>query len=780
MASLCCIGSLFAQKVTLSGYVKDASNAEELIGVTVYVEELKNGAITNPYGFYSLTLTPGKYTLTYSFIGYKAVKKEVNIEKNTELNIELPVEAIEIEEVVVSAEKEEEDKNIEQVAMSKNDINVEMVKKLPALFGEPDIIKTIQMMPGVVSAGEGTSGFFVRGGSADQNMILIDEAPIYDPSHFFGLFSVFNADVIKDSELYKGGIPSQFGGRLSSILDVRTKDGNAKHLDGSATVGLLASKMTLEGPLAKNKSSFLLSARRSYADLFLKLSNNEDTRSNQVYFYDINAKINWKPNNKNRFFVAAYAGRDVFKFGDDAKFDWGNLTTTFRWNHLYSERLFSNTTVLFSKFDYSLAVFDEANSFDWTANLEEVAAKNDFTFYINPKNILSFGVHATYHRFSPGTIKPASDNSIFTTTTMEKMHAMDYAFYVGNEQTISPKFTVQYGLRYSLFQNVGETTIREYRDQTDNVDIDILDEIRYGKLKPIKTFHNLEPRLSMRYKLTNTSSMKASYNRMVQNIHLLSNSTVPVPFNTWTPSSPYLDPQIADQVALGYFRNFKDNTFEFSSEVYYKEMKNITDFADNANLLLNPNVAVEYRQGTSDSYGLELMVQKNKGRFTGFVSYTLSKTEREIPGLNNNQPFPANYDRRNNLNVVGTLQLNDKWTLGGTFTYTTGRPITLPNGRYEFDGYNVELYSERNGYRLPDFHRLDLSATLTPRKNAQRKWKRTWNFSIYNVYNRKNPFTIYTRTLRDDDGEIIDPNRMEARLVYLFPILPSVSYKIDF
>ncbi len=771
------------EKITLNGYLKDGESGEELIGATVFVEELKTGVSSNAYGFYSITLPKGQYTILFSYVGYKSIVKEVDLKENTELNIELPLEATIIQEIQVVEEKDEEDP-IARIAMSRNEVDVEMVKKLPALFGEPDIIKTIQMMPGVVSAGEGTSGYFVRGGSADQNLILIDEAPIYDPSHFFGLFSVFNADVIKDSELYKGGIPSRFGGRLSSILDVRTIDGNAKRLAGSASLGLLVSKLTIEAPIVKDKSSFVVSGRRSYADLFLKLSNDKETRENQVYFYDLNAKFNWKPNNKNRVFLAAYLGRDVFRFGNDFGFNWGNNTATLRWNHLFNDRLFSNTTFVFSDFDYQLESKAETSGFDWKANLEAFTLKEDFTFFINPKNILTFGGEASYRKFSPGVIRPSTEGSIFANLDLGNRYALDYAIYAGNEHQISEKLSMEYGLRFSIFQNVGKSTIYDYRKAEnglpDNVNITILDTTQYDHLEKVKTFTNLEPRLNVRYLINNRSSIKASYNRMVQYIHLLSNSTVPVPFNTWTPSSPYLDPQIADQVAIGYFKKLNENAYEFSVESFYKKMRNVTDFADHAILLLNKNDAVEYRQGTSNAYGMEFFLQKNEGNLTGFASYTISRVERNIPGVNNDRAFLANYDRRHVLNLVATYRINDKWTLGGNFTYSSGRPFTLPVGKYNFEGYNVDYYTERNGYKLPDFHRLDISATLTPRKSQQKRFKSSWSFAVYNAYNRKNPFTIFTQNKEDEDGNVIEDGTKEFRMVYLFPVLPSISYNIKF
>ena len=775
------VPGLTQSKVTLSGYVRDARTGEELIGVTVYVDQLQHGGVTNSYGFYSLTLPPGNYRVSYRYVGYELTTESVNLTADQRLNVSLPDAVTQMKEVVISGEAEA-DRNVQRIEMSRNDIDVGLVRKTPALFGEPDILKTVQMMPGVISAGEGTSSYFVRGGGADQNLILIDEAPIYDPSHLFGLFSVFNADVIKDSELYKGGIPAAYGGRLSSMLDVRTKDGNNQSFAGSATIGTLASKVMLEGPIQQDKASFIVSARRSYADLFLKLS--EETRDNQVFFYDVNAKVNWKPNNRNRFFVAAYLGRDGVGFGDQFGFNWGNATTTFRWNHLFNQRWFSNTTLIASQFDYQLESQQVASEFDWTADLQEVSLKEDITFFASPRNTVTMGVHASFRRFSPGNLQPGSETSIFAATDFDRTYAFDYALYLGNEQQITERLSVSYGLRASLFQHVGEATIYDYATNEqglpDNVNITVLDSSTYGSLEPIETFFNLEPRFSARYLLTDESSIKASYQRMVQYIHLLSNSTVPIPFNTWTPSSPYLDPQRADQVALGYFRNLRNNAYEFSLEGYYKQMYDVTEFADNAVLLLNEDAPAEYRQGKGTAYGAEAQIQKTQGRLTGFVSYTGSRARLEIPEVNNGQPFFANYDRRHVANLVASYALNPQWSVGTNFTYSTGRPFTLPVGRYTYDGYNVDLYSGRNAYRLPAYHRLDLSANYEPRKNAQRSLKQFWTFSIYNVYNRKNAYTIFTQTALNDNGEVIDPHRKEARLVYLFPFFPSFSWRLTF
>jgi hypothetical protein len=763
------------EKVTLNGYVKDASNGEELIGVSVYLPQLKAGTVTNAYGFYAITIPKGTYELQFSYLGYVTQTLTVELNGDVTRNVELGGEAELMQEVVVTEKRMDE--NVVEVQMSRNTLDLNRVRKLPALFGEVDIIKNVQMLPGVISAGEGTSAFFVRGGSADQNLILIDEAPVYDPSHLFGLFSVFNADVIKDSELYKGGIPARFGGRLSSILDVRTKDGNNKNLALTGGIGTLASRFTVEAPLKKEKSSFILSGRRSYADLFLKAAGENTT----VYFYDLNAKVNWRASNKNRFFVAAYAGRDVFKQDDVFGFGWGNMTATFRWNHLFNERLFSNVSVIGSQFDYKLEIMDGIEGFEWTSDLQELSVKADLSYAINTSNELTFGYHVTGRRFHPGTIEPNSEGSIFKALDQQNMYAIDHGVYLGNQQKISDRISLDYGVRLSIFQNVGSGDVYAYADPQQNIDPQRTDTVHYDNFETIKSYVNLEPRFGMRYILADGQSVKVSYNRMVQNTHLVSAATVPVPFNTWNPSNYYLKPQIADQYAVGYFRNFHQNMFEFSVEAYYKDISNVTDFADNAKIFFNEDLSTEYRQGKSWSYGTELMINKKEGKFTGMLSYTLSKTERKIDGVNQGRTFLANYDRRNALNLQGAYDHSARWTFGATFTYSTGRPVTLANNVYEYGDYRPDDITERNGYKLFDFHRLDLSATFSPRNNDNRRWKGQWIFSIYNVYNRKNPWTIYTRKKSDKDGEVIgDGTEKEARLIYLFPIMPSVTYNFKF
>ena len=767
--------ALSQEKVTLNGYIKDAENGEELLGVTIYIPSLKAGTITNDYGFYALTVPRGTYEVRFTYLGYKEAIRTVDLHADATENIEMQTDAQLMEEIVI--EEKPLDENVVAVQMSKNTLNMNQIRKFPSFFGEVDIIKNIQLLPGVISAGEGSSSFFVRGGSADQNLILIDEAPVYDPSHLFGLFSVFNADVIKDAELYKGGIPSRFGGRLSSILEVRTKDGNNKEFDVTGGIGTLASRVAVEGPIIKDKSSFIVSARRSYVDLFLKAA----AQDNLVHFYDVNAKVNWKSNNKNRFFAAFYTGRDVFNFEDNFGFEWGNMTGTLRWNHLFNERLFSNTSIILSNFDYKLELKDAVQGFRWISNLQEFSFKNDLYYSLNTTNGLSFGYHLTGRRFSPGEISPNATGSIFQTVALQHMYALDHGIYLSNLQNLNDRITLDYGLRLSVFQNIGPGDVYLYEDPQDNIDIVRTDTLHYDQWQTIKSYVNVEPRFSLRYLLKEGQSLKFSYNRMVQNTHLISAGTAPVPFNTWNPSNYYLEPQVADQVAAGYFRNFRNNEYEFSAEAYYKDMSNVTDFADNAQLFFNEDLSTEYRQGRAWAYGIDLMVNKNFGRLTGMASYTWSRTMRKVAGVNLGKEFPANHDRRNVFNIQAAYDMNDKWVFGGAFTYSTGRPLTLPAGKYKYANYHPDVLTERNGYRLPSFHRLDLSATLNPRKNAGRKWKGQWVFSVYNVYSRKNPFTIYTRVRQDEDGNILgDGSEKEARLIYLFPILPSVTYNFKF
>ena len=770
---LCLSLSASAQKkFSLSGYTRDGQTGEDLIGVTVYVDSLKSGVVSNVYGFYSLTLPEGEHTVQFSYVGYETLFLKINLRADQTVSMELGLTKETMEEVVVYGEAQ--DANVTDLSISTEKVDIEQLRKMPSIFGEPDLIKAIQMMPGVITAGEGTSAYFVRGGSSDQNLILIDEAPIYDASHLFGYISVFNSDVIKESKLYKGGIPAAYGGRLSSILDVRTIDGNKKDFGVHAGIGTLASKLMIEGPIKKDVGSFLVSARRSYADLFLKLANND----NRVYFYDVNAKVNWNLGPKDKIYLAGYFGRDAFGFGDTFTFDWGNATGTLRWNHLFSNKLFSNTTFIVSQFDYGLDLSDNALGFNWTAVTNEYSFKQHFTWFATPNIELDFGYDGTYRVFQPGKFSSNSESSIFTDLELQQLYALDHAFFVSNKHTINSWLSLEYGLRVSLFEQIGPTTVYTYADPRDNVNITITDSKDYARGEKIVSYLNFEPRFSGRVRLDELSSIKFSYNRMVQNVHLISSGTVPLPFNTWYPSSTYLQPQIADQVAAGYFRNINDNMFETSVEVFYKWLDNVTDFADNADIFFNDNLPTEFRQGESSAYGFEAQIRKTKGDWTGFVNYTWSKVERLIPEVNNGNPFFANYDRRNALNVLAAYQLSERWSFSGTFTFSTGRPITLPTGQYAIQHYTPSLITERNGYKLPSYHRMDFSAVLEPLKNKNRRMQTKWVFSVYNAYNRKNAFTIFNQDVLDENEQ--RTGEKEFVMIYLFPIVPSVTFNVSF
>jgi hypothetical protein len=763
---------IFAQqkKHTISGTVKAIKSGEDMVGAIIEVKGTGQGAVTNEYGFYSLTLPEGDYVITISYLGYNKMEKTVQLTSNLKFDLEMEEEAQNLE-VIVTGEKA--DVNVTDTKMSSQKLTAEDIKKLPALFGEVDVIKNIQSLPGIQIAGEGNTGLYVRGGGPDQNLILMDEAPVFNAAHLLGIFSVFNSDALKSAEIYKGGVPAQYGGRLSSVLDIRTRDGNNKKYAASGGIGLISSRLTLEGPIQKDKSSFIISARRTYADLFLKLSPNPETRNNQLYFYDINAKLNFKLNEKNRIFVAGYFGRDLFKFQDFFKIGWGNGTGTLRWNHIFNDRLFGNTTLIYSDFKYDQDLNIGVSSFNFTTGLSETTLKQDFSFYPNTSHDVTFGVSGSYRNYNPGKFSPLNANSIFKEIKVDDYNSIEGALYISDKYKISKRVTVEAGLRYVLFATVGSGTVYKYDGEMTKENIS--DTVKYSALQNIQTYGGLEPRVSGRYLLNETSSIKASYNRMNQYIHLVSNALSPLPFNMWLPSNQYFKPAIADQFAAGYFRNFKENTFEASVEGYYKNMENVLDFIDNADLLVNPQIETQLKAGRSWSYGLEFYLKKNKGKTTGWVSYTLSKTDRQVDGINEGRVYAASYDRRHNLNLVVLHEFSDRYSLSGNFVYGTGRPIGLPAARFEYDGYVGAVYPDRNAVRLQAYHRLDLSFTITPRKNKDRKWKSSWNFSVYNVYARQNPWTAFTR---DKEGGA--PGQKELAMIYFPAPIPSITYNFNF
>ena len=667
----------FAGMVTLSGYLKDKASGEALIGATVYIPQLQTGVVTNPYGFYSLTVPQGSYSITFTYIGYQSQSPVVNLDQNKELNVHLQEETLEIAEVMVSSEAK--DRNVENLQMSMEKVQVKMIKKLPSCMGELDIIKSITLLPGKQNRGEGSSGLYVRGGGPDENLMILDEAPVYNASHLLGFFSVFNSDAIKDVQVYKGGIPAEYGGKASSVIDIRMKEGNSQQLGVSGGIGNISSRLTVEGPVIKDKWSFIVSGRRTYADWLGRMIGLEELKNNKLYFYDLNLKTSMEINDKNRLYLSAYTGDDYFKAGESIYMRWGNLTSTVRWNHLFSNKLFSNTSLIYSRYNYNLGVPEgSADEFDWKSQISDYNFKQDFSWYLNSNNKLTMGFNVIYHHFEPGQIE-AGEQSYFSDIRLTQYNAVDNSVYASNEQSLGPRLTLRYGLRYSYFQQIGKGKVTEYAnpDQPDEDEVTGENEYGTGKLIP-PPYHNLEPRLALKYQLTPESSLKASYNRMVQNLHLISNTNSPTPLDIWLPSNTYIEPLIANQVGMGYFRNFNNNMFETSAEMFYKKMDNVIDYKDGAELFLNENLETELIHGSGYAYGLELYAKKQEGRLTGWLSYTLSRSMREMPDYKDGEAYPSSYDRTHNVSLVTSYELSRRLTLSGTWVYLTGNPSSYP------------------------------------------------------------------------------------------------------
>lgn len=760
-------------RFTISGHVKDQKNGEELIGVSVLIKELNTGTVTNSYGFYSITVPEGKYTLVFSYVGYTNVVQNIDLHSNMVINPEMTEAKIELKEVTVSGEKP--NSNVESTRMSVLSVDVQALKKMPALLGEVDILRGLQFMPGVQTGGEGSTGFYVRGGNVDQNLILLDEAVVYNPSHLFGFFSVFNADAIKDAELYKGGIPAQYGGRLSSVLDVKMKDGNSKKFGVSGGVGLISSRLTLEGPIIKDKSSFIISARRTYADVFLRLSPDDEINKSVLYFYDLNAKANFTINENNRVFLSGYFGRDRLGFDKLFSNGWGNATGTLRWNHIFNKKLFSNLTLITSRYDFLLkASPEESQSFKWTSDMQDQSVKADFTYYLNPKNTIRFGGILTWHHLFPGQVVPGNDKSFINELKLPVNNSLEHAYYLGNEQKVNGRLTLNYGLRFSMFQNMGSALVYRYGPNSTGNNPDIRDSSSYKKGEIYNTYTGFEPRFALKYSINENSSLKLSYNRTMQYIHLVSNTNSPSPTDIYIASSPNVKPQSSDQVAAGYFRNFQDNTLELSAEVYYKQMNKQVDYVDNANIFLYKHVESQLLAGKGTSYGFELFAKKKAGKFDTWLSYTWSKTDRQIDGINNGKAYPVRYDHRHNVSFVINYEKSKRWTFSTNFIFTTGGAFSAPDGRYEYDGYVLPYISSRNNYRMPAYHRMDMAVTYYPDKYFTKKWKGYWTFSLYNAYGQKNAYSI---VFRQREGY---PDTYQAVRTHLFTFVPSVTYNFKF
>jgi len=756
-----------AQKYTISGKVKDAQNGEELIGATVFVKSQNTGTISNEYGYFSLTLPEGEYELVINYIGFESIHQKIDLNKDYSFNFELKETSADLHEVEIKGERL--DKNIRSNEMSNIKLQAKSIKKIPAFMGEVDLIKAIQLLPGVQSASEGSSGFSVRGGSPDQNLILLDEATVYNASHLMGFFSVFNNDAIKDVKIYKGDIPASHGGRLSSLLDVRMRDGNSKKISVTGGIGTISSRLTIEGPIIKDKTTFIVSGRRTYADLMLKFSSDEKQKQSILNFYDINAKVSHTFNENNRLYLSFYNGKDTFG-NPFSTFKFGNQTSTLRWNHLFSKKLFSNFTLINSIYNYKLGTSEDSpNPFEWWSKMTDYGGRGDFTYFLNPQNTIKFGFEGTYHCFEPGTARGLGDEALFTEFKQPSSFALDYAFYISNEQKLGERFQLKYGLRLSIFQNIGPGTIYNFDDNYEKIDSTV-----YPSGEIFNTYMGLEPRLGISYMINDKSSIKANYSRTRQYMQLAQNATAGTPLDVWFPASPNVLPQIADQVALGYFRNFKDNMIETSVEIYYKNMQNSIDFKDFAEVLLNEELEGELRFGKSWSYGAEFLIRKNTGKLTGWVSYTYSKTQRKFKDINNGNPYNAPYDKPHDVSIVLAYDLHPRWEVAATWVYATGQPATFPTGRAEYGNLIVPIYSDRNAYRLRDYHRLDVSVTWKKKKKENAKWDWDLNFSVYNAYGRHNTWSI--NFVQDP----VNPNVTYAEHTYLFSILPALTFNFKF
>ena len=755
---------LCAQKSTISGTLKDAGNGEDLIAATVIVKELKGvGAVANVYGFYSLTLKVGTYTLIYSSLGYTPIEKKIELTESMNFNIELTENVTSLNEFVIESEKE--NREISKIEMGVEKISPKSIETIPVLLGEKDIIKTLTLTPGIKPAGEGSGGFFVRGGGVGQNLILLDESIVYNASHLLGFFSVFNSDALKDVKLYKGGTPAEFGGRGSSVMNITMRDGNNKKFGVSGGLGVISSRLTLEGPIVKNKSSFIISARRSYADMFLKLSKKDELKNSRLYFYDLNLKANYQINQKNRIYLSGFFGRDVLAIKKQFLFDWGNLTGTVRWNYLISDKLFLNTSVIASKYNYRFKIGEGKDSFGVKAFIQDYSLKQDYSYFKDDKNTIKFGFNAISHTFSPGEL---FSNEKKTEFKLKNKGAIEGAVYLQNEQKVTSLLSIQYGVRYSMFYNIGNNdTIKTFNKEGTKTEVHY-----YEKGKIISSSGGFSPRLSTKYMLNETSSLKLSYNRNYQYLHLLSNSASSDPTDAWVPSSKNIKPQIIDQVALGWFKSLRDNMFQFSIEGYYKNLQNQIDYKNGADLFLNGDVEKELAYGKGIAYGTEFYLKKKKGKFTGWLSYTYSRSLRKFGKINNGKFYPARQDILHDVSLVGMYKLNERWALSATWVYMTGIAVTFPQGKYEIEGVTVPSYSDRNGARFPAYHRLDLGATLYSKKSA--KHESSWNFSVYNAYGRGNAFSISFKKSLDNPSETI------AEQTSLFKIIPSITYNFKF
>ncbi|GAA3780613.1 TonB-dependent receptor [Flavobacterium ginsengiterrae] len=767
------------KKSKLTGQILDDTR-QPVIGANVYIKELEVGAITDINGKYSIEIPNGDYTVSVSYIGFKNHEKKVTVSEDTRINFNIDSDSQELEQVIVTGNKAVD---IKTTQMSVNRLSMQEIKRIPVAMGEPDPLKSILTLPGVTNAGEASSGFNVRGGAADQNLILLDGAPVYNDSHMFGFFSVFNADIVNGLDLYKGGIPSKFGGRVSSVLDVTQQTGDFENFKVNGGIGVISSRLLVQGPLQKDKGSFIVSGRTSYAHLFLKLADNK----NSAMFYDFNAKFNYRFNANNTLTFSGYLGNDVFDINDRFSSKYGNTMGILSWKHKFSDRLNSNLSTFYSDYKFNLGLSTE--NFEWDSNIQNYGLKYGWNYQKSEKFKINYGIEGLYYNFNPGTVQPTSIDSQFNYKQLDKKYALETSAYLDFENQITEKLNFRYGLRYSMFYRLGSEAISTYENGQSvvyNPLYKIYEEgtptgsVYYGKGKKISSFDNFEPRAALSYAFNDNTSVKASYNRMAQYIHILSNTQSPLPMSIWTPSGPFTKPQLLDQYAMGYFKNFRDNDYSFEGELFYKNVQNRIDYIDGADILANNNIEQVILNGKARSYGMELLFRKNTGIFTGWISYTLSRAEQKTPGRTPEEPGIANgdwylsgYDKMHNLSIVGSYEFSPKWSFNGNFTLQSGQPVTYANGYYEFGGIHVPNYSLRNENRLPLFHHLDVAATYTPKPDKKKGWQSYWVFSIYNIYNRKNAASMSFTTNEDTGAN-------ETRRLSIFGIVPGVSYNFKF
>lgn len=765
----------------LSGVIKDASNNETLSGVNILFPDLSTGTVSNEYGFYSIKLPKGEHRTIVSFLGFTTVDFIIDLEENAVQNFNLEPGTETLDEIIITENIERT--NISKPEMSVNKLEMATIQKLPVIFGEVDIIKSLLLLPGVSNAGEGSSGFNVRGGAVDQNLILLDEATIYNASHLFGLFSVFNPDAIKNLKLYKGGIPSNYGGRVSSVLDMYQKDGNSRNFEANGGIGLISSRLLAQGPISKNKSSFLVGGRSSYAHLFLKFTDNE----NSAYFYDLNTKLTFRLNDSNTLLVSGYFGRDVFKISDSFDNVYGNAVFNLRWNHVWKENIFSNLSLIYSDYYYGLTL--DFVGFNWNSGIKNFNFKYDVDHYISKNFNLDYGVQSTWHEFNPGEIEPNSQSSGIIPSKLIKKYAIENAVYLSLDQSITRNLSAEYGVRWSHFMRMGQESLNMYENDLPvvyNEEFGIYEKADPTGTKSLshkkteRTFQNLEPRLALAYTLSENQSVKFSYNRMVQYLHLITNTSSPTPLDVWTPSGKYIEPQKLDQIAAGYYRNFNEEKYSLELEGFFKKVLNRLDYIDGANLIANDALEQVILKGNARAYGAELLFRKNTGKVSGWLAYTISKSEQRTPGrtaaepgINNSNWYATPYDKTHDLSITATYELSKKWDFSANFIFQTGLPTTYPTAQYQYEGLTIPVYSPRNSNRLPDYHRLDISATYTPQKKRKSNYTSSWNFGIYNLYGRKNAVSLNFRNNEDTGNN-------EAVRLSLFGIVPSVTYNFKF